>query len=146
MRAGRSISVMHRLPLACLLVAAACGGPTEPSRPTLKFEKGIVFGIPTLPTTAVAEERSILVTGVLQTVSSSYSLFADLRVTNSRALVLLIDAYDTGPGLRFPTQNYYRARVMDLAPGDYNLQVFHSVHDPTPVHTSRVFNGIVRVQ
>lgn len=130
---------------ALVLLLAACGSPTEPDRPTLQFENGVVFGIPTLPTSAVGGTGSILVTGVIQTSTSGFSLFGDLQGGNSNALTLQIDVYQTGPGFNFLTQNYYRANVRLLAPGDYDLSVVHVLHDPAPLRRVLAYRESVRV-
>lgn len=130
---------------ALVLLLAGCGSPTEPSHPTLQFENGVVFGIPTLPTTAVGGTGSILITGVIQTSTSGFSLFGDLQGGNGGTLTLQIDVYQTGPGLNFLTQNYYRANVRSLAPGDYELSVIHVLHDPGPLRRVLAYRETVRV-
>lgn len=130
---------------ALVLLLAGCGSPTEPSRPTLQFENGVVFGIPTLPTTAVGGTGSILITGVIQTSTSGFSLFGDLQGGNGGTMTLQIDVYQTGPGLNFLTQNYYRANVRSLAPGDYELSVIHVLHDPGPLRRVLAYRETVRV-
>jgi hypothetical protein len=129
------------------LLTLACGDPSAPTRtvPTLEFAGVVVFGIPTLPTTAIGDARSMLITGVVQTQGAGFTLFGALHA-DGQSLMLEIDAYDTKPGGFFKTQNYYRATVRDLAPGEYSLQVFHAIHDPAPGIRERVFNGTVRVQ
>lgn len=134
---------MRRLSLVLLI--AACGSPTEPNHPTLRFENQVVFGIPTLPTTAVGGNASILVTGVIQTTSSGFSLFGGLQAGTGHALTVQIDVYLTGPGFNFLTQNFYRAQVGSLAPGDYDLSVIHVIHDPLPLRRERVYHQTVRV-
>jgi hypothetical protein len=135
---------MRRLSLV-LLVLAACGSPTEPNFPTLVFENGVVFGIPTLPITAVGGTGSIVVSGVIQTDGGGYSLFADLHPGPSNLLTLQVDVYLTGPGFHFLTQNFYRARLQSLAPGDYDLSVIHVLHDPAPGRRERAYHQTVHV-
>jgi len=118
---------MRALPAALVLFAASCGSPTEPTRPTLQFTGLIVFGIPTLETTALGLEGGIDVTGVLPTPSATYTLFGKLEFENGR-LVLNIDAYDNRPGAPFPVQNYYVGRIRHLPAGEYDLQVFETLH------------------
>ena len=134
---------MRRVSLVLLL--AACGSPTEPNHPRLKFENGVVFGIPTLPITAVGGSGSILVSGVIQTATGGFSLFADLHAGAGNALTLQVDVYLTGPGLNFLTQNFYRAELQSLLPGDYDLSVIHVLHDPSPLRRERVYHQTVRV-
>lgn len=135
-----------RLPFFALLGAAlACGSPTEPSTPSLDFEAGIVFGIPTLPTTAMPEQGGILVTGVFQTATTGYALFATLSVPGPRSLRIDVDAHETAPGLVFTTQNYYRGRIRDLAPGDYDLSVYHKDRNRPEVPSLSVYHQLVRV-
>lgn len=134
---------MRRFPLVLLL--AACGLPTESNLPTLQFENGVVFGIPTLPTTAAGGSGSILITGVVQTARGGFSLFGDLHPGTGNTLTLQIDVQLTGPGFNVLTQNYYRAQVRSLAPGDYELSVVHVLHDPGPLRRERVYHQTVRV-
>ena len=134
---------MRRLSIVLLL--AACGSPTEPNPATLQFENGVVFGIPTLPTTAVGGTGSILVTGVIQTPTGGYSLFGELQKGTGNALTLQIDVYLTGPGFNFLTQNYYRAQLQSLGSGDYDLSVIHVLHDPAPLRRVLVYRQTVRV-
>ena len=135
-----------RCPVFALLGAAlACASPTEPSVPTLEFEVGIVFGIPTLPTTAIPESSALLVTGVIQTQTTGYTLFGSLQVTGPRALRIDIDAFETVPGFFIPTQNYFRARVRNLPPGDYDVEVYHTNHATPEAVPVRVYRETVRI-
>lgn len=135
-----------RCPVFALLGAAlACSSPTEPSVPTLEFEVGIVFGIPTLPTTAIPESSALLVTGVIQTQTTGYTLFGSLQVTGPRALRINIDAFETVPGFFIPTQNYFRARVRNLPPGDYDVEVYHTNHATPEAVPIRVYHETVRI-
>ena len=135
-----------RCPVFALLGAAlACSSPTEPNVPTLEFEEGIVFGIPTLPTRVSAEHRALLVSGVIQTPTTGYSLFGTLTIRGPHALRIDIDAYETVAGASFLTQNYFRARVRNLPAGDFLIEVYHTNHalpDAAPV---RVYNATVRI-
>jgi hypothetical protein len=129
-----------------LLLLAACGSPTGPSmQPDLEFESGIVFGIPTLPTVAVASEGMIVVTGVIPTLGSGFTLSPNLSLTAGNTLTLDINVTETATGFGFPAQNFYRARMRSLAPGDYDLSVIHSIHDPSPLRRERVYHQTVRV-
>jgi len=136
---------MRCLVFTLLGAALACSSPTEPSVPTLEFEVGIVFGIPTLPTTAVPESSALLVTGVIQTRTTGYTLFGSLQVTGPRALRIDIDAFETVPGFFIPTQNYFRARVRNLPPGDYDVEVYHTNHATPEAVPIRVFHETVRI-
>lgn len=131
---------------ALLGAALACGSPTEPSVPTLDFEGLVVFGIPTLPTTAKLEQGGILVTGVFQTPTSGYTLSGALSVPGLRALRIDVDAHGTSPGLPFATQNYYRAQVRDLAPGVYELSVYHTDHKTAGTPSARVYYQVIRIR
>lgn len=137
---------MRRIAVVFLLLAAACSSPSGPSGPTLKFEKGIVFGIPTIPTTAVVDGKTIRITGVIQTVTSGFTLFGELKKISSHSFALYVEAEETGPGFRFPTQNVYRATLFDLAPGDYELQVFHTNHGSATAVTERVFHDTIHFE
>jgi hypothetical protein len=136
---------MRCLVFTLLGAALACSSPTEPSVPTLEFEVGIVFGIPTLPTTAVPESSALLVTGVIQTRTTGYTLFGSLQVTGPRALRIDIDAFETVPGFFIPTQNYFRARVRNLPPGDYDVEVYHTNHATPEAVPIRVYHETVRI-
>lgn len=135
-----------RKPLLLLLLAA-CNGPTEPSTaPRLDFESGIVFGISTLPTAAVVTEGTILVTGVIPTLGAGYTLRGVLLQGTGNSLILEIHVTETSVGFGFPAQNFYRARLRSLAPGEYQLSVIHVIHDPAPLRRERVYNETIRVE
>jgi hypothetical protein len=134
---------MRRLPLLVLL--AACDSPASPAQPELEFENGVVFGIPTLPITAVGSTGAIVVSGVIQTSSTGYSFFPTLRLGEANALTLEIDVQQTSAGFNFPTQNFYRARVLTLAPGDYVVTVIHQLRVPPPLRRFTVLRDTVRV-
>ena len=131
--------------LAVLLVGLglACGGPTEPS-PTLQFEGLVVFGIPTLPVTAEPLDGGIKVSGVIPTPTAEYTLAGHIRSAGGNRLVLDIIVERTQDGVPFPVQNYYQGRIGNLSRGDYDLEVFHTLHITDP-QTSSVFHGVVHV-
>lgn len=131
--------------LALLGAALACGSPTEPSEPSFDFESGVVFGIPTLPTVAKPEPGGILVTGVFQTPTTGYDLSGVLSIPALRSLRIDIDAHGTDFVFPFPTQNYYRARIRDLASGDYDLSVYHKDRNRPDVPGVRVYHQVVRI-
>jgi hypothetical protein len=135
--------------LALCLVAGgllACGSlPTEPDPPELEFDSGLVFGIPTLPVTAVPEPGGFLVTGVFQTATTGYTLFAALTVPSPRVLRIDIEAHELDLGFPFVSQNYYRARVVDLRSGDYDVSVYHIDRERPEVPGVRVYHQTVRV-
>jgi len=130
---------------ALLGAAIACSSPTEPSEPSMEFEAGVVFGIPTLPTMAKLEQGGILVTGVFQTPTTGYDLSGALSLPGLRALRIDVDAHGTDPAFPFPTQNYYRARIRDLTSGDYDLSVYHKDRNRPEVPSVRVYHQLVRV-
>lgn len=136
---------MRRFVFALLGVALACSSPIEPSVPTLEFEVGIVFGIPTLPTTAMPESSGLLVTGVMQTPTTGYTLFGTLAVTGPRALRIDIDAFETVPGFFVTTQNFFRARVRNLPAGDLEVEVYHTNHATPEAVPVRVYRQTVRI-
>lgn len=128
-----------------LLLAAACQSPTGPFRPTLTLESGIVFGIPTLPTEVRVIDGSMIVTGVMQTPGTGYTLLGEVTLTAGNTLVIEIHAYDNAPGFPFQSQNYYRATIRNLVRGDYEVSVIHNHHAPSPGFTQRVYRGTVEV-
>lgn len=135
-----------RLAYCTLLGAAlACGSATEPSTPFLHFESDVVFGIPTIPITATPQAGGIIVSGVFQTLTTGYTLSGTLVVLSSRALRLAVDAHGTDTPFPFPTQNYYRAQIGDLAPGDYDVSVFHKDRNRPEVPEVRVYHQVVTV-
>jgi hypothetical protein len=137
---------MRRLSLVLPLLLAACGSSTGPTQqPSLEFESEILFGIPTLATTAVGSEGMIQVTGVIHTIGTGFTLTGTVTVTGPNALTLEIDAYDNKPGVYFPVQNFYRAELRLLAPGDYDLSVNHNIHSPAPGLRERVYHQTVHV-
>jgi len=136
---------MRRQVFALLGAALACSSPTEPNVPTLEFEEGIVFGIPTLPTRVIAEPRTLLVTGVIQTPTAGYSLFGTLTILGPHVLRLDIDAYETIEGLSFLSQNYFRARVRNLPSDDFLIEVYHTKHTTPDAAPIRVYSGTVRI-
>jgi hypothetical protein len=129
-----------------LLLLAACDSPTAPSRPTIELDSGIVFGIPTLPTAVRVEDGAVIVTGVLQTPSTGYTLLGSVTLTGASTVVLEIHAYDNAPGVPFQSQNYYRATVRNLAPGDYDLSVIHVHHAPSPGFSRLTYRDNVSVR
>lgn len=137
---------MTRIAGVFVLFLAACGSPTAPNRPTIEMESGVVFGIPTLATEARVEAGNLIVTGVLQTPSTGYTLLATVTLTGTSTLVLEIHAYDNAPGVPFTAQNYYRATVRSLSPGDYDLSVVHVHHAPSPGFSARVYHDTVRIR
>lgn len=136
---------MRRLPLALLLLAG-CGSTTEPvTQPSLQFESHILAGIPTLATTAVGSEGMILVTGVIHTEGTGFTLTGMVSLSASHALTLEITAQDNAPGNFFPVQNYYQARLQQLPKGDYDLSVTHNIRAPAPGSRERVYHQTVHV-
>lgn len=130
---------------ALLILLAACGSPTGTGAPILSFTGQVVFGIPTLATRAEYQDGGIKVTGVLQTPTADYTLSGTLSVIGSRQLSLEIDADKTRSGAPpFPVQNYYEGRIRNLAPGDYDLEVIHTLHT-AQVQSAQVFRQNVRV-
>jgi hypothetical protein len=136
---------MRSAVFALLAATLACGSPIEPSAPSLDFESGVVFGIPTLPTTAKPESGAIVVTGVFQTPTTGYDLSGFLSTPRLRVLRIDVDAHGVDFGFPFPTQNFYRARVGDLTPGDYDLSVYHKDRNRPEVPSVRVYRQVVRV-
>ena len=136
---------MSRRVWAVLLVSlgVACGGPTEPS-PTLHFEGLVVFGIPTLPITAEPLEGGIKVSGVIPTPTDEYTLTGHIRSAGGNRLVLDVVVERTHAGVAIPVQNYYEGRIGNLGRGDYDLEVFHTLHVGA-TQTSSVFHGVVHV-
>jgi hypothetical protein len=119
---------MKALSVALLCIAASCDTPTEPVQPTLQFTGLVVFGIATLETRAEGHRGGIDVSGVLPTPTAQYSLFGTLEAPGSRQLVLQIDARNDHAGAPFPVQNLYLGQIRNLASGNYDLQVFETVH------------------
>lgn len=131
---------------ALLLLLAACGSPTAPTRPTIELDSGVVFGIPTLPTTVRVEAGAVIVTGVLQTPGTGFTLLGNVALTGISTVVLEIHAYDNAPGAPFQSQNYYRATVRNLTPGDYELSVIHIHHAPSPGFSQLTYRDNVSVR
>lgn len=87
----------------------------------------------------------MLVTGVFQTATTGYTLTGNLSLPGLRALRIDIDAHGTDPVFPFTTQNYYRARILDLASGDYDLSVYHTDRTRPDLPSVRVYHQLVRV-
>jgi hypothetical protein len=137
---------MRRLSLLLPLLVAGCGSPTASTpKPTLEFISSILIGIPTLPAAAVGTEGMIEVTGVIHTDGTGFSLSGAVTLTGQHTLTLEIEAQDNAPGEPIPSQNYYRARLRMLAPGDYDLSVIYDIHSPPPGLRQRVFHETVHV-
>lgn len=135
-----------RLAYCTLLGAAlACGSATEPNTPFLHFESDVVFGIPTIPITAKPQPGGIIISGVFQTLTTGYTLSGALVVLSSRTLRLAVDAHGTDTPFPFPTQNFYRAQIGDLAPGDYEVSVYHKDRNRPEVPEVRVYHQVVSV-
>ena len=135
-----------RFAYGCLLgTVLACGSATEPSTPFLHFEADVVFGIPTLPITAKPQPGGIIISGVFQTLTTGYTLSGALAVIGVRTLRLDVDAHGTDTAFPFPTQNFYRAQVGDLAPGDYDISVYHKDRNRPEIPSVRVYHQTVKV-
>jgi hypothetical protein len=130
---------------ALLGAALACGSPIEPSTPFLHFEADVVFGIPTIPITAKPQAGGIIISGVFQTLTSGYTLSGALVVISAHVLRLDVDAHGTSEPFPFPTQNFYRAQVGDLSPGDYDVSVYHKDRNRPELPAVRVYHELVRV-
>jgi len=137
---------MRRVAVALFLTLAACEPPTAPGPPSLKFEGLIIFGLPTLPTVAVAEKHGIKVTGVIPTPTSGYTLFGELKEINGQVMTLAINAWDDHSGLPFRVQNYYEGHIGNLRRGTYDLQVVHVVHSLATADSVIAFHQEVRVR
>ena len=136
---------MPRHSLVAVVLLAACGS-TAPNRvSSLVFESTVLAGIPTLPTSAVPTPGMIEITGVIPTIGTGFRLSGKVTLTRANQLTLVIDAYDNAPGAPFPAQNLYKARLGQLAPGDYDVSVIHDVHEPAPGVRERVFHPTVHV-
>jgi len=131
---------------ACvLLLSLGCDSATGPFRPELTLESGIVFGIPTLPTQVRVADGVMIVTGVIQTPGTGFTLLGDVTLMPGNDLVVHIHAYDNAPGFAFPSQNYYRATVKNLSSGDYSVSVIHHHHAPSPGFSQKVFFNTVAI-
>ena len=104
----------------------------------------IVFGIPTLATTALTQPGGIDVTGVLPTPSAEYTLFGKLDASTQGRLIVEVTAYNNRPGAPFPVQNYYVGRIRNLLAGTYEIQVYEILH-ATQVRTELVLRDTVQV-
>jgi len=135
---GRSLLVLPLLVLGC-----SSTGPND--LPSLHFESQVQPGIPTLPPSAVGGTGTIMITGVIHTESTGFTLRGRVTVPEPNVLLLEVDAEDNAPGLPFPVQNLYRATLGLLAPGDYDLSVTHNIHDPAPGSRLRVYHQTVHV-
>jgi len=137
---------MRRLSLALSLLLAGCGSTTEPTKqPSLHFASQHVFGFPTLATAAVGGEGTIVVTGIIHTVGTGFSLTAHVSLTAPNAIILEITVQDNKTGDPLPVQNYYEADLGMLTPGDYDLSVIHNIRDPAPGSRLRVYHQTVHV-
>jgi hypothetical protein len=83
---------------------------------------------------------------VVQTPSTGYTILGNVELTGASTLLLEIHAYENSPGFPFPSQNYYRATVRNLAPGTYDLSVYHIHHAPPPGSSQLVYHDNVRVR
>jgi hypothetical protein len=136
---------MRRVSLLLSLFFLGCSSTAPNELPSLQFESQVQPGIPTLPPSAVGGEGTIMITGVIHTESTGFTLRGKVTVSGPNALLLEVDAEDNAPGLPFPVQNLYRAKVGLLAPGDYDLSINHNIHDPAPGSRLRVFHQTVHV-
>lgn len=136
---------MRRLSLVSSLFVLGCSSTAPSDLPSLRFESQVQPGIPTLPPSAVGGQGTIMITGVIHTESTGFTLRGKVTLSGPNALLLEVDAEDNAPGLPFPVQNLYRATVGLLAPGDYDLSVNHNIHDPAPGSRLRVYHQTVHV-
>jgi len=115
------------------LVTGGCGEPTAPEDVSFSFYTQVVFGFPSLVTEArVADDHSVVVTGIVRTRHTGYTVLGELDSSGQRALLMSVFATQTSNGLNFPTQNYYAGTIQGLTTGQYNLQVRHIIdHDRT---------------
>ncbi|MGH7559548.1 MAG: hypothetical protein ACRENB_00865 [Gemmatimonadales bacterium] len=126
-----------RLALPGLVVALACGSPTDPSEaPRLEFSHRVLFGVATQPVAAIGGDGVIRLSAVFQTPRSGYTLLAVLTVEQARSLNIVVQAVQTMTGFPFPTQNYYEGTIRGLTEGDYELTVVHFLRDSPPTETT----------
>ena len=124
----------------------ACGSPTEPGGgPQLHLYTQVVFGFPSLPTTADPRDRSVVVSGLIVTPNTGYFLDAALQVPMRGRLEITVSALRGNSGLPFPSQNYYAATVGRLVPGVYSVRVIHVVERDTQ-DTTVALDQTVRVR
>ena len=136
--------IRARWSLPALLLLAACGSPTEPSDVRFAFFTKVVFGLPTLATIATPGAGSIEVEGVLLAPHTAYELSGDANPALGR-LDVAITARKAGPGLPYPTQNYYAVTLSSLRRGSYALRVLHVI-ERERMDTTVVFNQTVTVR
>jgi hypothetical protein len=136
---------MRRSLLVLPLLLLGCSSTAPSDQPSLRFESQVQPGIPTNPPSAVGGQGTIMITGVIHTESTGFTLRGKVTVSAPNVLLLEVDVEDNAPGLPFPVQNLYRATVGLLAPGNYDLSINHNIHDPAPGSRLRVYHQTVHV-
>jgi hypothetical protein len=145
----RHVQRVHLTAPVVLALLAGCGAPVAPTdveEPLLSFFTRVVFGFPTLATTAeTPRDAEIVVSGLVVAPTSSYLVEGDLESPRRGELTVTIKATRQSGGQPFPTQNYYAATIQRLAPGSYAVRVLHVIERDT-WDTTLAFNRTVQVR
>lgn len=136
--------------LATALALAACGDPIGPigEARLAEFFTREVFGFPTLLTSATADNREILVTGLLIAPGNSYLVTGELE-ERPDTLMVVIKGARRSQSQAVAVQNYYGATIDGLARRSYRVQVFHvtqKVNQPEVWDTTQVYDRAVVVR
>jgi len=136
--------------LAAALALGACAAPTAPSGEArlTEFYTREVFGFPTLLTSATADNRELLVTGLLIAPGNSYLVTGELE-ERPDTLVVVIKGARRSLSQAVAVQNYYGATISGLTRRSYQVRVFHviqKVNEPAVWDTTAVYDRAIVVR
>lgn len=106
---------------------AACSGATGPSEPSFTFFTQAVFGFPSRAPGVEIVDGDVLLTGILNAPTTTYTILGDLVRPIPSSLNITVRANKSGDGPPALAQHYYAAAVKNLPSGRYNVQLTYII-------------------